>query len=96
MLKYLDPRGHVATPVEAYALNHQFSADGSGTTVGLLANGFPDSEKFLAAVGEAISQRLPAVTIKHWNKGNPTIAAPTSMLDDIRANCDVVIAAYGH
>ena len=96
MISYIDPRGHIATPVEPYTLNHQFAVDGDGTTLGLLANGYPDSERFLDEVGRAMTQRLPALKVKTWNKGNPTIVASDAMLSEISSGCDVVIAAYGH
>lgn len=96
MISFHDPRGSVGTAIEAYELSHQFAPTGAGTTIGLLANGFPDSDNFLYKVGEALQQRLPELEIKFWNKGNPTITAPESMLAEIKSDCQVVIAAYGH
>ena len=97
MISFHDPRGDVATPIEAYELAHDVAADdGAGTTVALLANGFPDSENFLAALGKALQARLPRLEVREWNKGNASIPAPADMLEDIRATCQVAIAAYGH
>ena len=45
-------------------------------TIGLLANGFPDSVPFLDEVGKAIGRLRPGINLKAYNKGNATIAAP--------------------
>ena len=97
MVTFHDPRGEVGTEMEPYTLSFDVAAGGGdGVTVGLLANGFPDSENFLTAVGEALRKRLPKVSIKSWNKGNASIPAPQEMLDEMRSQCQVGIAAYGH
>ena len=96
MITFHDPRGECATQAEPYTLSYELTADGQGTTVALLANGFPDSENFLDAVGRVLSARLPKLVIKSWNKGNASIPAPQEMLDEIKASCQVAIAAYGH
>lgn len=97
MITFHDPRGEAATPEEPYALAHDLSVDeGRGTTVALLANGFPDSENFLAALGDALVGRLPGISLRAWNKGNASIPAPAEMLEQIKASCQVAVAAYGH
>ncbi len=97
MITFHDPRGEVATPADPYTLAHDLTADaGTGTALALLANGFPDSENFLAELGHALKVRLPGLTIRAWNKGNASIPAPADMLDEIKASCQVAIAAYGH
>ena len=97
MITFHDPRGEIGTAVEPYQLAHDLSvADGADTTVALLANGFPDSENFLTAIGAVLSERFPKLSIKSWNKGNASIPAPQTMLDEIQASCQVAIAAYGH
>ncbi len=97
MIVFHDPRGEAATPVLEYALSHDLSAtQGAGITVALLANGFPDSENFLQAIGQSLNAKYPALTLKHWNKGNASIPAPRAMLDEIKAQCHIAVAAYGH
>lgn len=96
MIEFHDPRGETATPEENYELSHDLGPDGDGTTVALLANGFPDSDSFLEVVGKVLSERLPKLTIKHWNKGNASITVPEEMLSEIEAECQIAIAAYGH
>ena len=97
MTTFHDPRGEVATAAEPYTLSYNLTAqEGTGTTVGLLAHGFPDSDNFLHAVGAALTNRLPGLKVKFWNKGNASIPAPDDMLAEIKASCQVAIAAYGH
>ena len=97
MITFHDPRGDVAAQTLAYTLSHDLTANqGAGTTVALLANGFPDSVNFLEAIGQSLSAKYPALTLKYWNKGNASIPAPQPMLDEIKAHCHIAIAAYGH
>ena len=65
-------------------------------TVGLLANGFPDSELFLTKIASALERRLPNVETRLWNKGNAGVPASKEMLAEVTSSCQVAIAAYGH
>ena len=97
MIKFVDPRGVSNTAVEPYTLSRNLRAEGdSDITVGLLANGFPDSETFIRKIGDAIQKRLPNVRTMVWNKGNAGVEASDALADEIIADCQVVIAAYGH
>ncbi len=97
MIEFHDPRGDVGIEAESYDLSCDITVNqGQGMTVGLLANGFPDSDNFLTAIGDGLQRRLPNITIRNWNKGNASIPAPQHMLDEIKASCQVAIAAYGH
>jgi len=97
MITFHDPRGEVATPVLEYALSYDLNAtQGAGTTVALLANGFPDSVNFLQAIGQSLTAKYPALTLRYWDKGNASIPAPQTMLDEIKAQCHIAVAAYGH
>ena len=94
-MRFHDPRGEVATPVDPYELHVDLAAT-SQPTIGLLANGFPDSDNFLEHVGAALSELLPGAKVLAWNKGNASIAAPEDMLQEIKTQCHAAIAAYGH
>ena len=97
MVEFLDPRARTATAIDVYDLGRDIRADdGSGVTVGLLANGFPDSEVFLTKIATALEARLPSIKTKLWNKGNAGVPASEEMLTEIKASCQVAIAAYGH
>lgn len=97
MVKFLNPQARTAIPIQAYALGKDIRADGGkGITVALLANGFPDSELFLTKIEAALKARLPHISTKLWNKGNPGSSASEAMLTEISDSCQVAIAAYGH
>ena len=97
MVKFHDPRGDIATEIDLYELSKDISAnDGEGITIGLLANGFPDSELFLTKVDNALRERLPKVSTKLWNKRNAAMVVSDEMLAEINSSCQVAIAAYGH
>ena len=91
-IEYLDPKAEPAEPVTPYNL-----AAGSGTlTIGLLANGFPDSVPFLDAVGESLRRVRPDLEVRAWNKGNASMVADDQLIGEITDDCDAVVAAYGH
>ena len=92
-INFVDPRGESAIEPEQYKLATSLDP---GTTVGLLANGFPDSVEFLEAVGEAITARQPGIELARWNKGDASAIANDAMLGEIEAECAAVVAAYGH
>lgn len=92
-MSFLDPRGESAVEPTPYDLSARLEP---GVTVGLLANGFPDSVEFLDAVGEAITARRPGIELARWNKGDASAIANDAMLGEIEAECAAVVAAYGH
>ena len=97
MIRFHNPVAKTAIAPEPYELSCDIRPeDGADLTVGLLANGFPDSEVFIRKVGEAIQKRLPNITTKVWNKGNAGVPASEEMLREIAESCQVAIAAYGH
>ena len=97
MIEFHDPTGASAHAAEPYDLDFDVVASSTAQPIiGLLANGFADSERFLSFIGEAIKARYPSVVVKLWNKGNASIPAPETMLQDVRDTCHAVVAAYGH
>ena len=96
MVKFVDPRGGVATELEPYELSRNIREDGAGTTVALLANGFPDSENFIQKIGDALKARIPDLETIVWNKGNAGVEVGEEMFQEILSKCQVAIAAYGH
>ncbi len=91
-IEYLDPRAEPAERETPYEL----SAGGGALTIGLLANGFPDSVPFLDAVGESLRRVRPDVQVRAWNKGNASMIADDRLMGEITDGCDAVVAAYGH
>ena len=97
MIRFHNPTARTAVAPEPYGLSCDIRPkDGADLTVGLLANGFPDSEVFIRKVGESIQKRLPNISTKLWNKGNAGVPASEEMLKEIAESCQVAIAAYGH
>ena len=92
-VQYHDPRAQPLTPAEPYRLRADLSKP---LTIGMLANGFPDSDTFLEAVEAALAERLPDALFRHYNKGNASIRVSEEMLAAIAAECGALIAAYGH
>lgn len=94
MVEFIDPRAEPGRPVEPYDLSIDASA--APLEIGLLANGFPDSEAFLDHVEKALAALLPAAGFRRYNKHNASSVISDSMLDSVVAECNAVVAAYGH
>ena len=73
MIEFLKP--DAAVGVEQTPYNLSVSVDGSAqTTIGLFANGFPDSVEFLNQVGEAVARRRPGINpVSYTHLTLPTI-----------------------
>ena len=94
MVEFVDPRAEPGAPVEHYQLSIDVEAQPS--TIGLVANGFPDSEAFLDQVEKALAVALPDASFRRWNKGNASAMISDHMLDEVVDGCDAVVGAYGH
>lgn len=94
-IQFHDPRGIRAQAAQPYTLGLDLSAE-SDASIGLMANGFPDSVAFLDAIEVALVARFPKLTVHRYNKGNASISAPKALMDEIANDCDGLIAAYGH
>lgn len=92
-IQFIDPRAEPGANPEPYDL----SIDIAGAqTIGLLANGFPDSVRFLDFLEQSLGGRFPSLKIKRYNKGNATTVAGDQVLSAITKECQAVITAYGH
>ena len=97
MVEFLDARGQTSIEVDVYDLKLNVRKnEGSNVTVGLLANGFPDSELFMTKIAAVLENRLPKIKTRLWNIGNAGIGASDERLAEISGQCQVAIAAYGH
>lgn len=92
MLQFHDPRGVPSIEPTSYELSHPL---GPGSTIALMANGFPDSVNFLEHISTAIADLLDNVTFVRFDKGNASALASDDMLATA-AEADAVVAAYGH
>ncbi len=100
-ITYLDPRATASADIEPYNVTldaRSSKSEGEASLViGLLANGFPDSENFLRCVETSLLRRLPTgTTTVFLNKGNASAAASPSQIDALATSVHVVVTAYGH
>ncbi len=93
-IEFIDPRPPTRIAVDTFVARGR-DRDGGTPTVGLLANGFPDSAVFLTHLAAALDDMGTGVAWHAVTKARP----PDPLTDDqLRAltACDAVIAAYGH
>ena len=64
-------------------------------TIGLLDNGKPNSDKLLKKVAAMLETRYPGVQINYYRKLGAYRPAPDVLLDQVVAECDVVIVGIG-
>ena len=97
-IQFLDPRAQPTAPISPYEAKLNWSAsNGEPLKIGLLANGFPDSDTFLETVEIALRNALPKnATFSFTNKGNASAPASNEMVAAIAANVHAVVTAYGH
>lgn len=96
MLEFLDPHAEPAAEAHSYGLGLGDRLEGSPVRIGLLANGFADSETFIAEVGRALGRRLPDAQFTHAAKPNPSLLVTDDLFEELRSGCDAVVGAYGH
>ncbi len=92
-MRFVDPQPAPSVAADQYDLCAPL---GFGSTIGLFANGFPDSVEFLSKVQAALAQRLEQPRFVHMNKGNASRLATDDEVASIAERCDAVVAAYGH
>ena len=92
-IDFHDPRAEPLASPDPYDLRLDLSGP---VTIGLVANGFPDSVRFLDHVEKALAQQLPTAGFARYDKGDASSVVSGSMLDDIAERCQAVVAAYGH
>ena len=97
-IRFLDPRAQPSAPISPYEAKLDWSfAQNQPLSIGLLANGFPDSDTFLETVEIALRNILPKdTTYSFTNKGNASAPASKELVEAIAANTHAVVTAYGH
>ncbi|MDE0872297.1 MAG: hypothetical protein OSA88_00295 [Acidimicrobiales bacterium] len=91
--EFHDPRADAQAVAEPYELEVDL---GKPLTIGLVANGFPDSVRFLDHVEKSLGQVVPTASFVRYDKGDASSVVSGRMLEDIQAECQAVVAAYGH
>jgi hypothetical protein len=94
-VKFMDPRPPVGVDADV-ARPQPWTGEGNRAVFGLLANGFPDSAAFLAGVAGSVARRFPAAGFRTVEKARPQDPLTDEQLNVLTAECDLVIAAYGH
>jgi hypothetical protein len=97
-IRFLDPRAQPSAPISPYEAKLDWSlGHNEPLSIGLLANGFPDSDTFLETVEIALRNVLAKDTVFSFtNKGNASAPASKEMVEAIAANTHAVVTAYGH
>ena len=95
MIEYVDPEGRPSIKNTPYQLSASIKG-ANAIKIGFLANGFPDSENFLALLADELSELEPGIEKEFYNKGNASIASSPELLSSITSDCQAVVAAYGH
>jgi len=75
MITFLDPRAEPGAPVDSYDLSVDVEA--APVTVGLVANGFPDSEEFLDQVEKALLTGTVRDGVRVARRGVPAVSLVT-------------------
>lgn len=94
MVQFVDPRAKVGVTTTAYELGVDLASKAK-PKVAFLANGFPDSVRFLAEVRDALQALVPDMQALDFDKGNASITVSDAMLAEIDG-ADAAVAAYGH
>lgn len=95
MVDFHDPRAEVGVKREPYGLAVDLKRM-NDPCVAFLANGFPDSERFLEKIAHAMTRLMPQLNVRMFNKGDASSPAPANMLNEISDGCHAAVAAYGH
>ncbi len=92
---YLDPSSAPGLRVEPYVVASL--PGGYSATIGLLANGFPDSIVFLDHVERALLAVAPAGTVvRRYAKPNASAVVSDQVLARMTDECEAVVTSYGH
>jgi hypothetical protein len=94
-VSFLDPRPPIVEAEQSFE-RLPLRAIPRTPTIGLLANGFPDSAQFLDAVAQQISALIDGVAFARVTKVSPPTPLTASQLTLLTTTCDAVVAAYGH
>lgn len=94
MIEFLDPRPPSAVTIDTFVAR-PVDRHGAPRVIGMLANGFPDSEAFLRHLAAAMHEGGPPTEFRFVTKARPPDALTDEQLA-LLTTCDSVVAAYGH
>ncbi|TML20125.1 MAG: hypothetical protein E6G39_00275 [Actinobacteria bacterium] len=94
-VSFLDPRPQFVESPQSFE-RLQLRSIPSSPTIGLLANGFPDSAQFLDALAQRVAVTIDRARFERVTKVSPPTPLTATQLSLLTESCDAVIAAYGH
>ncbi len=80
--------------LEPYTL--RIDDDAAAPVIGVLANGFPDSERFAGHVAAALREAWPGADVREYAKRDASSTAPDQVIAGIVADCHAAVTLYGH
>ncbi len=92
-IRFHDPRPPTLAATDAYAVG---PLGDRPLTIGLLANGFPDSMTFLDALAVELAILRPGAAFVRVEKVSPPTPLTGAQHRMLTEDCAGVIAAYGH
>jgi hypothetical protein len=98
-VEYMRPAGTKATTKDYRDSNLGLEPGRAPAVVGMLANGFPDADKFLAKQAEALTTLWPTTRFRFEVKASAdqlNIAIQEPLLSSMVSECDAIIIAWGH
>lgn len=91
-MEILDPTTEAATQSIAYAPR---PGTLEGKRVGLIENTKFNSDRLLAKIGDILKTEYGAAETRMWRKHNSSVPAHDEIIQEIKHNCDVMIAGIG-
>ena len=82
-------------PISGTAFVAERPSNLKGKTIGLLANGKENSEELLTCIAEVLADHFEFASIVERNKGNASRPCPEDLVQEMAAECDVVITSNG-
>lgn len=92
MIELLDPTREAAGAEPSYAKRPESL---KGLRIALVDNRKFNADNVLKRIGELLVQRYGAASYKVYQKRWPSVPAHEEVLQDIQANCDVMVAGVG-
>jgi len=93
MSPLIDPIGKSAEAPSKLSLRKFSGLDGK--TIGLLDNGKPNADRVLDAIAELLQERYQVKEVVRRHKGNVSLPAPATIMEDLIEKSDVIIAGVG-
>lgn len=94
-MSFVDPRSDVGDDVLSYDDLSRRPIP-RRPTIGLLANGFPDSAAFLDALADELTTMIDGISFERVTKVSPPTPLTDAQLGLLTTSCHAVVAAYGH